>query len=30
MTDKLNIEDIVPNLEYSHLRKKQIDPALID
>ena len=30
MVDKLNIEDIVPNLEYSHLRKKVVDAELVD
>jgi hypothetical protein len=30
MVDKHNIEDIVPNLEYTHNKKKVIDPALID
>lgn len=30
MVEKLNIDDMIPNLEYTHIKKKVIDPKLLD
>jgi hypothetical protein len=30
IVDKLNIEDIVPDLEYTHLKKKELDLSALD